>query len=91
MPDLFRGIREQAAPYNDLVALFYEWYEITRDERGRERRRKLRWRMTIPDLIAHGQRPEHLGKVFEMVPNSEERRGDGGYSGYGQYLKDLPP
>jgi hypothetical protein len=38
------------------MPIFYEWYEIARDARGRERRRKLRWRMTVPDLIAHGQR-----------------------------------
>lgn len=65
---------------------FFQWHEITRDDRGRERRRILAWRMTCQDVIAHGLLPENLGKIYEMVPNSEERRHTGGQNCYGHHL-----
>jgi len=34
------------------MPIFYEWYCIETSPRGRERRRKLGWRMTQDDAIA---------------------------------------
>lgn len=76
--------------YYARVAIYYEWYEITRHN-GRERRRKLRWRMTVPSMIEHGLLAENMGKVYEAVPGSAEDRGESNppYIGWGQALPDV--
>ena len=65
----------------------YEWYCIETSPAGRERRRKLRWRMTQDDAIAWAT--AHPGKRLEMAANSGEDRGEttGAYVGWRQVLK----
>ena len=62
---------------------FYEWYEITTDARGRDRKRRLTWRMTEEGAAAYAAN----GRRIEMVPNSGERRHVGGYVGWGSALR----
>lgn len=66
------------------MPIFYQWYCIERTARGKEKRSKLRWRMTAPDAIAWAER--NPGKILEMVPSSGEDRGEetGPYLGWGQ-------
>jgi hypothetical protein len=68
-----------------LMPTFYESFCLETSPRGRERRRKLRWRMTQDEAIAWAA--ANPGKRLEMVPNSAEERKGGGYVGWGQVLK----
>lgn len=72
------------------MAIFYEWYCIE-TVNGRERRRKLRWRMTEADAATWLAAPDNAGKRLEMVQNSGEHRAAGdGYVGWGQSLTEIP-
>jgi hypothetical protein len=69
------------------VAIYYEWYVLGRDKRGKETKRKLRWRMTEQQAIEWSCHPDNVGKMLGLVPGSGEDRGDGaGYVGWGQAL-----
>ena len=71
------------------IATHYEWYVLERDKGGREKKRKLRWRMTPGDAAAWAA--ANPGKPLEMVPNSgEERHETGPYVGWGQVLRLEP-
>lgn len=65
------------------MATFYEWYCIERPPGRKEKRRKLRWRMTAPHAITWAE--ANPGKILEMVPGSGEERGEetGPYLGWG--------
>lgn len=68
------------------MPVHYEWYVVGKDRRGRETRRKLRWRMTLQDAVAWAE--ANPGKVLEVVPGSGEDRGPpGSYVGWGQALE----
>lgn len=72
------------------VAIYYEWYCIETSPAGRDRRRKLRWRMTQEDAVKWSA--ENPGKRLELVSGSGEERHAGGlegsYVGWGQALPD---
>ena len=77
-------IRETNCRTRKHIATHYE--RLFRGRRGREKKRKLRWRMTPDDAAAWAA--ANPGKPLEMVPNSGEERHVGRpYVAWGQVVQ----
>lgn len=68
------------------MATYYDWYVLERDKRGRERKRKLGWKMTQGGALEWAA--ANPGKQIVIDETSGEERHDGGYVGWGQALTD---
>jgi hypothetical protein len=49
------------------VAIYYERYVLGRDKRGKETKRKLRWRMTEAQAIEWSCQPDNAGEILQLV------------------------
>lgn len=63
-----------AFPLNDPPT-YWQWRELGRDARGKDKWRTLRWRMTEVDAAEWAAKN---GKTLEKVPGSAEVRQTGG-------------